>query len=297
MTEPRPCPGCGASAARDAGAKDGHALVRCRGCGTLFTALLPTSESLHEYYGQYYGDSNLSVPEFVTRRLDDIVAGFAAHRQTNRLLDVGCGAATLLEAARRAGWETEGTEVSEAAVMNARGRGFTVFFGGLAEAQLPPARFDVVTVVEVLEHLLDPLSLLHEVRRILRPGGLVWATTPHGRGISARLLRSAWSVVSPPEHIQLFSARGVRALFHRAGFSEVRIAAHGVNPVEIVRHFRGDEVMPSQRVESAYALNERLSASRSRRAVKAAANSLLSMLRLGDSLKVSARSAAEAVER
>ena len=289
----RACPACGAEVARDAGTKNSWRLVRCCSCGTLFTAELPSNETLHEYYGQYYGDANLSTPAFVARRLDEIVGGFAPYRKSGRLLDVGCGAATLLEAARRGGWTAEGTEVSEAAVANARALGFNVFFGGLTEARLPSEHYDVVTAVEVLEHLLDPASLLREVARILRPGGLLWITTPHSRGISARLLGTSWSVVSPPEHIQLFSARGLRLLLGASGFAGVHIAAHGVNPIEIVRRFRsGTDVAPNDRVSTAYGLNEQLSASPSRRIVKRSLNAVLSATRLGDSLKLYATNGA-----
>jgi 2-polyprenyl-3-methyl-5-hydroxy-6-metoxy-1,4-benzoquinol methylase len=283
----RPCPACGAETPRDAGTKDSWLLVRCRSCQTLFTAELPSSETLHEYYGHYYGQANLSPPAFVARRLDEITGGFAPHRQNGRLLDVGCGAAMLLEAARRGGWTAEGTEVSEVAVANARERGFNVFLGGLAQAQFPTGHYDVVTAVEVLEHVLDPSSLLREMARILRRDGLLWITTPHSRGISARLLGTSWSVVSPPEHVQLFSARGLKHLLGVSGFDRVRIAAHGVNPIEIVRHFHnGANVAANDRLGAGYELNEQLSASPSRRILKRALNAVLSGTRLGDSLKI-----------
>lgn len=284
----RACPACGATRARAAGEKSAYALVRCAGCGTLHTADIPTSESLHELYAGYYGEANLHPPAFVEKRLDEIASGFAPYRKTNRLLDVGFGAGTLMEAARRAGWTTSGTEVSEAAVASARSRGFDVSHGTLADAKYPDGAFDVVTLVEVLEHLIEPLALVEEVKRVLRPGGLLWATTPHGRGISARLLGPQWSVVSPPEHIQLFSRNGMRALLRRAGFREVRLATHGVNPYEIVNHYRGRDVAACDRVGTSYELNEFLTASPSRRMIKQAANGMLSVLRLGDSLKVHA---------
>jgi SAM-dependent methyltransferase len=285
---PRPCPACRASSVRDAGWKNDHHLVRCRTCRTLFTTLLPSGESLHDYYSQYYSGENLTVPLFVSRRLDEIVSGFARFRKTNRFLDVGCGAATLLEAARRAGWNAEGTEVSEVAANNARRLGFHVFCGGLAQANFASDRYDVVSVVEVLEHLLEPWSLLREVFRVLRPGGLLWLTTPNGYGISATLLGPSWSVISPPEHIQLFSVLGLRTLLRNAGFDHIRIAAHGVNPFEIASHFRHSEMTPNDRVSSSYALNERLTSGRSRRLAKAAINHVLSSLRLGDALKTRA---------
>lgn len=134
--------------------------------------------------------------------------------------------------------------------------------------------------------------------RILRPGGLFWATTPHGAGISIRLLKTEWSVVSPPEHLQLFSVKGMRALLTAAGFGRVQIATQGVNPYEIVHRLRGHRASagdsdaadgkPFSRVESGYRLNESLTSSPSRRALKNSLNSLLNVSRLGDSLKIRA---------
>ncbi len=54
------------------------------------------------------------------------------------------------------------------------------------EAAFPSEHFDVITAAELVEHLCDPQALLHEVARILRPGGLFWMTTPHARGLSGR---------------------------------------------------------------------------------------------------------------
>jgi SAM-dependent methyltransferase len=289
MTINRSCPACDGTKSRSWGTKDSHELVRCARCSTLYTALTPSGESLHSLYTDYYDEVNLTIPEFVTQRLDEIVGGFAVYRQSGRLLDVGFGAATLLEAARRAGWAATGTELAEGAVARARNHGFDVFLGTLQEASYPDASFDVVTIVEVLEHLLDPASLLREVRRVLRSGGLLWVTTPHGGGLSARLLGPDWSVVAPPEHIQLFSTEGLRRLLHRTGFVRVRIAAHGVNPYEIIQHFRKGEAMNGRgRVVSSYKVNAFFTESPSRRVVKAALNGFLSTVRLGDSLKAHA---------
>lgn len=280
----RPCPACGAADGRPFGVKDAYALVRCRACATLHTADVPSSEALHDTYASYYGEGNLTVPAFVEVRLDEIVGTFADFRRSKRLLDVGFGAGTMLHAARRAGWTASGVEVSEPAVAHARGQGFDVTQGSLADARYPDGAFDVVAAVEVLEHLTDPLALLREVARVLRPGGLFWATTPHGRGLSARILGTRWSVVSPPEHIQLFSMRGMRTLLQRAGYGGVRLAAHGVNPYELL----GRSTSAADRVETSYELNEYFSTRPSRRMVKQSVNAVLSTLRLGDSLKVRA---------
>ncbi|MDQ3806315.1 MAG: class I SAM-dependent methyltransferase, partial [Acidobacteriota bacterium] len=106
MSERR-CPACAGEGGVERGAKNGIAVVVCRGCGTLYAPAPPAAA--YDYDG-YYGDANLSVPDFIGVRLDEIFASFAPYRRTGRLLDIGCGAGSLLEAARRAGWEAAGTE-------------------------------------------------------------------------------------------------------------------------------------------------------------------------------------------
>jgi len=297
----RPCPACAAGVARRHGEKNGFPLLICQTCGTLYTFCLPDPSGGQDY-DAYYGPHNLATPDFVGRRLDEIVSTFAAHRQNNRLLDVGFGAGDLLRAAVRAGWDAEGIEVSQPAVESARTFGLKVFQGELAAAHYPDACFDVVTAVEVLEHVPDPQALVGEVARILRPGGLFWATTPHGRGLSARLLKTQWSVVSPPEHLQLLSPGGTKTLLKDAGFRSARVATQGVNPYEIWHVLRrrrpgSEESLKAEgtadndtfsRTESGSHLNEFLIGSPARLALKNLINRMLSASRLGDSLKIRA---------
>ena len=286
----RRCPACGQTTAQSLGQKNGFDILGCRRCGTLYTACLPASSGVMDY-DDYYGPANLSAPDFVQHQIDRIVGGFARYRRTGRFLDVGFGAGLLLEAAGRAGWDAEGVEVSRPAVEHAAGLGLKVFHGELAEARYPDACFDVVAAVEILEHVADPRALVEEIARILRPGGLFWATTPHSRGLSARLLKTNWSVVSPPEHLQLFSVKGLRGLLAPPRFRQVRTATHGVNPFEILNAL-GRRQRPEakgagfDRVATSYQLNQILTERPSRRALKNVLNGALSASGLGDSLKV-----------
>lgn len=323
----RSCPACGAGERDERGLKNGLRVGACRGCGTLYARGGAGGEAAASCdYDAYYHEANLSVPSFIERRLDEIIGGFAPFRRTGRLLDIGCGAGTLLRAARRAGWDAAGTEVSRPAVEHVRGEGFEVFAGELQEARFPDGHFDVVTASEILEHLPDPRVLLAEAARILRPGGLFWGTTPHGRGLSARALGIEWSTVSPPEHLQLFSLGGMRRLLKSAGFTRARVITQGFNHYEVrhallakrrargadkgatangangtnrkgatgattVGHDEGAAVKPEEgavfdRVQSAYQLNETLMSSRAGRLTKAALNGVLSAARLGDSIKI-----------
>lgn len=289
----RACPGCGSCSRRSLGVKSGHELARCRVCATVFVDVLPRQDQAHDY-GGYYDDANLTVPAFVDRRLDEIVAGLDGYRRTNRWLDVGCGAGSLLHSAKRAGWEVEGTEISPRPVALLASHGDTVHLGDVMTLELPPGAYDVVTLIEVLEHVPRPRAMLRRVYQLLRPGGIVYLTTPHGHGISARVLALRWSVMGPPEHLQLFSVTGLRQALSDVGLDGADVRTRGVNPYELVhamRHRRepgGRPMGGSERVSTSYQLNAALERSRPGVRVKLVSNAVLGALRLGDSLTAQA---------
>ena len=288
----RACVACGSSNARPLGVKNDFDVVSCADCDSIYTTYSPWYSSAFFYSGFYLNEGELSPPEFVSTRMEEITAEFSRFRKNNRLLDIGCGAGTLLAAARKNGWNAQGLDVSASAVKHVRNLGFEVYEGELQDAAFPSEHFDVVTAAELLEHLIDPQPLLQEVARILRPGGLFWTTTPHARGLSGRMLGLKWRCVWPPEHLQLFSVRGLKKLLRDAGFRQLRVDTTGGNPIEIFHAMGAAKTAPKtvdqhfDRVTTSYRLNESMMKSRSRRALKNTVNSFLNLSRLGDSLKV-----------
>lgn len=305
FTTMRRCPACNSENATGIGQKNDFQLVSCQGCETVYAPDLPSSSNAQDY-DAYCGSHNLAVPEFVLCRIKEIVAEFAPYRSCNRLLDIGFGAGTSLKAASCEGWNTMGVEISKPAIEHAKNLGFSVFHGELREAHYPDGYFDVVIASEVLEHLPQPRELIQEVSRILRPGGVFWATTPHSGGISYRLLSLRWSIVSPPEHLQVLSKTGVKIMLSDAGFRNIHLCTHGLNPMEIIHvlcsnltmtktlsETRSKDVLMSNecffdRVTTAYKLNEMLMRGFAGRAIKGMLNGVLNSLRMGDSLKIRA---------
>lgn len=284
----RPCPACGCPTSRAAGSKEDRALRRCASCSSLFVGWIPHAGAT-DYYDTYYREGNLAVPALVHQRLAELVDNLAPYRRLNRWLDVGCGAGALMQAAAQAGWASEGTEIAPRSVEHASGLGLTVHRGDVAELTLDEGAYDVVTLIEVLEHVADPRSLLTRVARLLRPGGVLHLTTPNGCGLSARLLGLRWSVVSPPEHLQLFSLPGLRAAIRAAGLVEAGVHRHAVNPHELIASLRPWRRSPAatggERVEASYRLNEALESGRGGVWLKSGANRVLDTTGLGDTIK------------
>jgi SAM-dependent methyltransferase len=253
----------------------------------MFTARLPTAAEAVNY-ATYYHAGSLQVPAFVQRQLDQVVSSLEAYRKLNRWLDVGCGTGALMRSAKALGWAVVGTEVTSAAVEAARGTGLDVRLGELDALDLPDEAFDVVSLVEVIEHVSDPDELLQQAASRLRPHGALYMTTPHVRGISGRISRTEWSIVAPPEHLQLFSVQGLEKLMDRCGLAPRRVHTHGVDPHNLLAALRPghQERTVSDRVEASCRVNESLSSSRVGSLTRRVVNSGLSATHLGDGLKV-----------
>lgn len=164
----------------------------------------------------------------------------------SRLLDIGCGDGVVLQRAPAPSIAV-GADLALAALVAARARAVEVVRATFEGPYLPfrDESFDRVTCLDVIEHLFDPRDLLREVRRVLRPGGLLVLQTPNVRHY-LHLYRLAVKGEGPktsgdPEgidggHLHYFSARDVERLLRSAGFAEIE--TRGTEGVRFLPQFR-----------------------------------------------------------
>lgn len=175
-------------------------------------------------------------------RLEQAGLNGLARPAGRRLLDVGCGAGYFLDAARAAGWDVAGVELSDAAATAARSElGLDVFTGALAEAGFPPGNFDLITMFEVLEHMRDPGAALSEAQRLLRPGGLLAVEVPNDMDAYRTALARAdqrWWVI-PPVHLYYFNASSLSRWLLMSGFEPIHLSTEGSVGGDLLSQLRG----------------------------------------------------------
>lgn len=138
------------------------------------------------------------------------------------LLDVGCGKGEFLARMRRKDWVVEGTDVDSAAVEHARVKnGLMVHHGVLESVGFPPASFDAVTMNHVIEHVHNPIAVIRECLRLLKPAGRLVLVTPNLDGVGHRRFGRNWRGLEPPRHLHLFTRRTLKECASRAGFRSV----------------------------------------------------------------------------
>ncbi len=197
-------------------------LVECPVCGVIFFDPLPTVHELESFYSASYYD-------FDRWREEGKGMAFARRlkrwKEAGRFLDVGCATGFFINGIKNhSHWEVFGTDFGESAVKFAReSLELNVRSGDLYDAGFPDSYFDYVHVNNVLEHVLEPVSLLKECRRVIKPDGIFFLSVPNGFNDSLDLIDFYKTERLPARskngHIFFFPAKSLYRLFDQIGFT------------------------------------------------------------------------------
>ena len=144
-------------------------------------------------------------------------------QESGRLLEVGCGAGKYLNRMKQIGWEVEGVDFDPKVAETVANRyGIKIHTGTLESVSYPDKSFDAVTMNHVIEHVPDPVALLKECHRILKPGGYLVVVTPNIASWGHQQFGSSWLHLDPPRHLFLFSQDTLKHCAGKVGFEKMR---------------------------------------------------------------------------
>lgn len=196
----------------------------------MFVETLPSPEDLAAIYtsnGYYrlHPDAMQRIADENQRRLK-IIRNLAPN---GKLLDIGCAHGLLLDQAVQAGYETFGVEPSSKNSEDAIRKGHVVFNGWLEEfvALNFDKRFDVITCMDVIEHISDPKAFLSLAASLLAEDGVMVVSTPNYSGVIAKLLGARDPYMTPPEHVTFLTAEGMSHLASRCGLKVRKFQTFG----------------------------------------------------------------------
>lgn len=225
------CPMCGSERFETAFEEPPYAVRRCSACGMGWVSPRLDERGLAGIYqddsywrsqspktlgySDYRADEELYLDSF-RKRLEYVLRDGP---DSGRALDVGFAAGFCMAVLRQRGFEVHGVEVSETIGSHARDHfGFeSVFFGTLESAPFPEAHFDLITMWDVVEHVVDPQALLERAHALLKPGGLLVVETQDIDSRFARALGPRWHHYKHAEHIYHFTPPSLRRLLGAAG--------------------------------------------------------------------------------
>lgn len=239
MAKPK-CLACGSrdvqpwSVARDVeyhSSEETFAYVRCAGCGALSIADVPSDRLGEIYPDTYYSFSagKMSLAERVKQQLDRRMFRKLFARLPGKslsALDVGGGTGWLLTQAR-----TVEPRLTHTAVVDIDGQARAgaeamghAFHLGRVEDFTSKRKFDLILLLNLIEHVEDPVAVLAKMKQLLAPGGKILAKTPNHDSLDARLFKNhSWGGYHCPRHWVIFTPESFAGAVRKAGLSLDRI--------------------------------------------------------------------------
>ncbi|MGA9175683.1 MAG: class I SAM-dependent methyltransferase [Desulfobacterales bacterium] len=245
MKNTEPCILCDTIDYKTIHQKNQYQYFRCLNCKLVSLYPRPTLQMLKKYYRNYLPDNHEDIRKWeamirpvVTKSADLI--NFRSRTNGKKMLDVGCGHGFLLKEMKSRGWDVEGLEVSQTGREYAlRNWNIPIYSEPLENLGLPASTFDVVTLLYVIEHIFDPLSLLSEINQVLKPKGLILLRWPQTTPVVKILgpLSNKLDLYHTPYHLYDFSPKTIEKMLFLAGFKSVEtiISGHTMPPDRLGR--------------------------------------------------------------
>jgi SAM-dependent methyltransferase len=219
------CPACRhATAQRLLYSKNGCDILQCSGCG-LGRAHASDAFNPRDYYTRDYfsgahpdGYADYRGAELVLRReFANTVNFIRKYRDNGRLLDVGCAYGFFLQEAQPY-FDVAGIEIAEEAATFCRMQGLRVLQGMADSSNFAKlGMMDVITLLDVLEHLPRPYETLELCTRYLNPGGIMLITTGDFASYFAQIAGARWRLMTPPQHLWYFTLESIQRMSRALG--------------------------------------------------------------------------------
>ena len=209
--------------ARRAPSKIHFRLVECDGCGLIFSnPIFQKTYILEKYYNAEYIQEEQTSNYLVAYR-EEFLKVFKSVDYVDSLLEIGCADGFFLRFAKELGIpNVRGVEPGSDAVEKAEDdiRSF-IYNGTFEEGLYEDNTFDIVCIFQVLDHVIDPLSIMKNVTRILKPGGHFLTITRNVKSWQPRIVGESCPMFDV-QHIFLWDLNTIRILMEKSGLHHVR---------------------------------------------------------------------------
>jgi 2-polyprenyl-3-methyl-5-hydroxy-6-metoxy-1,4-benzoquinol methylase len=194
-------------------------LNKCKNCGFIQCSDLDKVTGFYENLeDQGYEDSRKE------RKLQEkrLISYLSKYKSKGKLLDIGAGSGIMVEAALEAGYDAIGIEPSKWLQQQAEKRNLPVLQGLFPHPEAP-GPYDIITFVDVIEHVTNPGELLAHICKSINNDGILVLVTPDVHSIAARILKFRWWHFRIA-HIGYFNKKNLIQLLNNSGFRLIKIS-------------------------------------------------------------------------
>lgn len=202
-------------------------LLQCNSCRLVISPAIWQTESNEKLEEEWFGEDYQPETSFwvklfeSTNNRQTLARLVRARPPGRRLLEIGIGSGSFLNAAREQGFDVMGCDLSDSICRRARKKFGVAVHNGPLTTLAKESRFDVIVMNHLLEHVQQPVNFLGDVRRLLKPGGVVHIAVPNIDCWEASL--AGWTSFEP-YHLTYFSPATLKQTVSRGGLSIAAIS-------------------------------------------------------------------------
>ena len=243
LLKARVCPGCGSSKALRTFERSGFLYKECADCASLYVDPRPSDEQINRFYRQapskIFWRNQLSEvsrgqrkEKIIKPRFEWVLDSAAEHLPSAKhWVDVHTGQKRYLEGMARTSFKQKTVIYPYCDTPSLQG--VTLVDKPWWETDIHQTA-DVITLFEVLDHTGDVAGLFTKMRHMLSPGGLCFMTAILASGFDIKELGPHAKNIYPPDRLNVFSVKGLKALIERHGFECLEFSTPGILDVNIV---------------------------------------------------------------
>lgn len=207
-------------------------ILECKSCEFKFTNPRPEAIKLGAYYKseEYVSHSNTKkgfinyvyqiVRKYTLLKKLQLISNYF---KTGNILDIGTGTGEFLNVFKNAKWNTIGIEPSpDARKMAIANYGLEIREESEIK-KLESESFDVITMWHVLEHVPKLNERIEDLKRLLKPNGILVIAVPNCDSLDAKIYKENWGAYDVPRHLYHFSPKNIEMLFKNHGFEVFKI--------------------------------------------------------------------------
>ena len=163
-----------------------------------------------------------------------ILERFIEGKSDVNYLDVGCGTGFVVEAANNAGWTSKGIDLNPSTIDFGKNRGLNLENISFFDKSLDDSRFDVISMFEVLEHVVNPVDFVNRASDLLTDNGLLFIYVPNYESASRMLMGLDAHFIWPTHHLTYFDPQTLSSFIESREFNIELINTEGLDIADYI---------------------------------------------------------------
>lgn len=209
------CPICQSITATFFAKKMDFTYYRCQNCHSAFLSEFPSEKKTNAFYQKNFRyNANINEKEMRRRANHILDKLLRLNPLAKTILDIGSGYGFFLEESKKRGIDALGIEPSDYLFNESKKKGLTVSHQNLKEfiKTNKNKKYDLVTLIHVIEHVNNPKQLLSQLAKLLLPGGFLYVETPNMNSFLFEFEKNNYTFLLVPDHLWLFSKKSFQFL-------------------------------------------------------------------------------------